>query len=81
MLNRGRVKEFGEPYALLQNSESLLQRMIRQTGSNASKKLNTMAYRHHYKHQEPLKQENNEDCASNKDDNFVLLAEHIIEYT
>ena len=68
------MKEFGEPYALLQNAGSLLQRIVRQTGSNASKKLSTMAYLHHYhKYQE------RPDVAGASD--LTLLAEYVIHYT
>lgn len=82
VLNRGRVREFGEPYALLQNSNSLLQRIIRQTGSDASKTLTKMAFEHHnYKHQETLKEENDEDGTSTDSNACVLLAEHIFHYT
>ena len=42
-MNRGQVKEFDQPYLLLQQPNSLFRRMVDQTGEIASRKLYEMA--------------------------------------
>ena len=42
-MNRGQVKEFDQPYQLLQQPNSLFRRMVDQTGEIASRKLYEMA--------------------------------------
>ena len=73
------MKEFGEPYALLQSPDSLLRRITKQTGSSSASKLNTMAHRHHHKLQEAFKEESCEAGASNGDS--ALLAEYVVTFT
>lgn len=43
VLNAGRVVEFDSPYALVQSPDTLLSRMVGQTGPFASRKLYQMA--------------------------------------
>lgn len=47
VLNKGQVREFGSPYALLQDPQSQLKRMVDQTGPSASRKLHQMAQEAH----------------------------------
>lgn len=42
-MNKGQVKEFEQPYRLLQQPNSLFRRMVDQTGEMASRKLYEMA--------------------------------------
>ncbi len=46
VMHEGKVKEFDSPYTLLQNEESLLYKMVKKTGPEASKELHQMAQRH-----------------------------------
>ncbi len=43
VMNNGRVGEFDQPLALLENSDSLLSNMVAKTGPVASRKLRLMA--------------------------------------
>lgn len=53
VMSMGQILEFDTPYALVQNPQSHLKRLVEHTGPSASRKLHQMAFEAH-KHKERL---------------------------
>ena len=48
VLSKGHLKEFDSPYFLLQNPQSTLYSMVKETGPTAAQKLHQMALKSHH---------------------------------